>query len=360
MAISKEQAQNLAKVANVNLDNGGVTGKAAAKALDKLTNLTPNIFITDFLDTLNFEENPFDVFIKRDVEYGNGVRYVSTGTIASQQYKIGNYTPDLMGSKVAPDYEDFSTSLIQSTYPLIYNEPQMSFYFKNYENLATFMNQVRATNDLSYKNERLNMFLYIFGNNAVDLPQYIKTELDKTTAKIVNVQDLGTKADMKEVFADIVKLANKMGGKGIQASKDFNIGFAKGSVDAGRKLNKSNPSTDLVLILPVNDMIDLSTETATIYHQSFYQGDNKFYKVIEADIPSGTGFLVDKETIRLQPKLNATTSQQWMDLSVTVTSNIWTFVGIFKYGNGVKFTYSKTKTIAAKQATAKQEDVEQK
>lgn len=356
MSINSQQAENLAKVAGFELGSP----IKIAKAVEKLTNLTPNIFVTDFIETLNFEENPFDVFIKRDAEYGNGVRYVSTGTIESQQWKQGNYTPDLMGSKVAPDYEDFSSSLIQATYPLIFNEPAMTFYFKNYENLATFMNMVRATNELSYKKERQNMFLYIFGNNTVNLPAYIKTELDKTTAKIKNVQALGEKADMKDVFKEIVKLSEKMGGKGFDASNKYNIGFEAASEDAERKENKSIPSQDLVLVISALDMIDLSQEASTIYHQSFYQGDNKFYKVIEANIPSGTAFLVDKEAIRLQPKLRTTTSQQWMDLSVTMTSNIWTFAGVFKYANGVKITYS-IKAAAALKAKAKAvESVESK
>lgn len=333
--ITKEQVQQIGELGGIDLKRANYRTN-----LDKLTNLTPNVFITDFISTLNFDSNPFDVFIKRDALYGNGVRYVSTGVINSQKYEIGKFTPDLMGSKLAPDYEDFSSSLIESTYPLIYNEPQMSYYFKNYENLSQFMNNVRATNNASYRVELQNSFLYFFGNANVDLPQYIKTELDKSMAKILNIEPLGEKGDMKEVFTSIVKLAQKMGGRGYSASKDYNIGFPKGSQDASRKLNKSNPSSDLVLILPVQDMIDLSTETATIYHQSFYQGDNKFFKVIEADIPSGTAWLVDKDTIRFQNKLRAVVSNYWQDLSTTITSHMWTFAGVFKYGNGVKITYS--------------------
>ena len=334
--LNNEQVEALAKVAGV---KNGILGQDLGKAISKLTNLTPNVFFTDILDTLNLEENPFDVFIKNDVMFGNKVRYVSTGIISSQEYKQGNYTPDLMGSKVAPDYEDFSTSFIKSAYPLIYNEPEMTNYFKDYNNLTQFMNQVRAVNNQSYRVELINMFLYLFGNSTVDLPVYMKTELDKTTTKMLNVQDLGSQADMKAVFKEIVKLANKMGGKGIPANKDYNIGFAKGTT-TNSKINRSVPSQDLVLIISRDDLIDLSQEISTIYHQSFYQGENKFYKVIEADIPKGTAWLVDKETIRFNPKLQRTTSEQWMDLSITMTSNIWTFAGVFKYGNGVKITYS--------------------
>lgn len=330
------QVEQLAKVAEIET---GISGQELGRAISKLTNLTPNVFFTDILDTLNVDNNPFDIFIKNDVPYGNGVRFVAAGIISSQQYKFGNWTPDLMGSKVAPDYEDFSTSLIQSTFPLIYNEPQMTNYFKDYNNLTTFMNKVRSTNEISYKVELLNMFLYLFGNSTVDLPAYVKTELDKTTAKMLNVQDLGQQNDMKDVFKEIVKLANKMGGKGVPANKDYNIGFAKG-VTTDSKINRSVPSDDLVLIISRDDLIDLSQEISTVYHQSFYQGENKFYKVIEADIPKGTAWLLDKETVRFNPKLRATTSEQWMDLSVTITGNIWTHAGVFKYGNGVKITYS--------------------
>lgn len=334
--LSNEQVEALSNVADIPV---GISGQDLGKAITKLTNLTPNVFFTDILDTLNLDENPFDIFIKKDVVYGNAVRFVSTGIISSQEHKQGNYTPDLMGSKVAPDYEDYSTSFIKSTYPLIYNEPEMTNYFKDYNNLTEFMNQVRAVNSQSYRVELLNMFLYLFGNTTIDLPAYMKTELDKTTAKMLNIQDLGTQQDMKAVFKEIVKLANKMGGKGIPANKDYNIGFAKGTT-TDSKINRSVPSTDLVLIISRDDLIDLSQEISTIYHQSFYQGENKFYKVIEADIPKGTAWLVDKETIRFNPKLKRTTSEQWMDLSITMTSTIWTFAGVFKYGNGVKITYS--------------------
>ena len=333
--LSNEQVEALAKVAGV---EHGISGQDLGKAITKLTNLTPNVFFTDILDTLNLEDNPFGVFVKNDVMFGNRVRYVSTGIIASQEWAQGKYTPDLMGSKVAPDYEDFSTSLIKSAYPLIYNEPEMTNYFKDYNNLTELMNQIRAVNNQSYKVELINMFLYIFGNTTVDLPAYMKTELDKTTAKMLNVQDLGTQNDMKAVFKEIVKLANKMGGKGVPANKDYNIGFTKGTtIDS--KINRSVPSQDLVLIISRDDLIDLSQEISTIYHQSFYQGDNKFYQVIEADIPKGTAWLLDKETVRFNPKLQRTTSEQWMDLSITITGNIWTHAGVFKYGNGVKITY---------------------
>ena len=327
--LNNGQVEKLTKIAGVDI---GISGQDLGKAVAKLTNLTPNVFFTDILDTLNLEQNPFDVFIKNDVMFGNKVRYVSTGIIASQEWTQGKYTPDLMGSKVAPDYEDYSTSYIKSVYPLIYNEPEMTNYFKDYNNLTQFMNQVRAVNNQSYRVELINMFLYLFGNSTVDLPAYMKTELDKTTAKMLNVQDLGSQADMKAVFKEIVKLANKMGGKGVPANKDYNIGFTKGTTTV--------PSQDLVLIISRDDLIDLSQEISTIYHQSFYQGENKFYKVIEADIPKGTAWLIDKETIRINPKLQRTTSEQWMDLSITITGNIWTYAGVFKYGNGVKITYS--------------------
>lgn len=334
--LNNDQVEALAKVANVEL---GISGQDLGKAVAKLTNLTPNVFFTDIIDTLNLQDNPFGVFIKNDVLYGNRVRFVSTGIISSQEWAQGNYTPDLMGSKVAPDFEDFSTSLLKSAYPLIYNEPEMTNYFKDYNNLTQFMNQVRAVNNQSYKVELINMFLYVFGNSTVDLPAYMKTELDKTTAKMLNVQNLGEQNDMKAVFKEIVKLANKMGGKGVSANKNYNIGFANGTT-TDSKINRSVPSQDLVLVISRDDLIDLSQEISTIYHQSFYQGENKFYQVIEADIPKGTAWLLDKETVRFNPKLQRTTSEQWMDLSITITGNVWTHAGVFKYGNGVKITYT--------------------
>lgn len=175
MAVNQNTAKQIADMAGVST---GITGKKIGKAVEKLTNLTANVFATDIMRTLNFEKNPFDVFVRRDVLYGKGVRYVSTGIIESVEGGQGKYTPDQMGSKPAPDYEDFSYTEIQSTFPLIYNEPEMNYYFKNYENLSEFMNQIRSVNNVSYENERLNSFLYLFGNKNVSLPQRIKDKLD--------------------------------------------------------------------------------------------------------------------------------------------------------------------------------------
>ena len=202
--LSTSQVEQLQEVAEART---GVSGQDLKISLNNLTGLTPNVFFTDILDTLNFGDNPFDVFVKQDVLFGNKTRYVSTGMISSQQYDMGKTTPDLMGSKPAPDYEDFSTSLVKSTYPLIYNEVEMTNYFKNSDNLTQFINQIRAVNNTSYESERLNSFLYLFGNGNVDLPQYIKTELDKTKTKIVNTKNLGQKADYKEVFTSIIEIA---------------------------------------------------------------------------------------------------------------------------------------------------------
>lgn len=334
--LTRKQVEQLQEVADA---PSGVSGRDLKRALDNLTSLTPNVFFTDILDTLNFGDNPFDVFIKQDVLFGNRTRYVSTGMISSQEFKLGNYTPDLMGSKPAPDYEDFSTSLIKSTYPLVYNEVEMTNYFKNSDNLTTFINQIRAVNTTSYESERLNSFLYLFGNTTVDLPLYIKTELDKTKAKILNVQDLGQKADLKEVFTSIVELAQDMGTKGKPATNKYNIGFTKGTT-TGAKYNRSNMNNDLVLIISNSDLLNLSKEAATIYHQEFYQGTNKFFKVIEADIPKGTAYLLDKETLRIYPKINRTIANEWMELSMTITSHVFAYWGIFKFGNGVKLTFT--------------------
>lgn len=337
--LTTNQVEQLQEVAGA---KSGVVGQDLKISLNNLTSLTPNVFFTDILDTLNFGDNPFDVFVKQDVLFGNRTRYVSTGMIASQEYEMGKTTPDLMGSKPAPDYEDFSTSLVKSTYPLIYNEVEMTNYFKNSENLTQFINQIRAVNTTSYESERLNSFLYLFGNTNVDLPQYIKTELDKTKAKITNVVALGQKADYKDVFTSIVEVAQEMGTKGKPATNKYNIGFTNGTT-AGAKFNKSNMNNDLVLIISNSDLLNLSKEAANIYHQEFYQGTNKFFKVIEADIPKGTAYLLDKETLRLYPKINRTIANEWMDLSMTITSHVFAYWGIFKYGNGVKLTFSISK-----------------
>lgn len=334
--LTKKQVEQLQEVADA---PSGVIGRDLKLALDNLTSLTPNVFFTDILDTLNFGDNPFDVFVRQDVLFGNRTRYVSTGMIASQEYKLGNVTPDLMGSKPAPDYEDYSTSLVKSTFPLIYNEVEMTNYFKNSDNLTQFINQIRAVNNTSYESERLNSFLYLFGNTTVDLPPYIKTELDKTKTKIVNTVALGAKNDYKDVFTSIVEIAQDMGTKGKPATNKYNIGFTNGTT-TGAKYNRSNMNNDLVLIISNSDLLNLSKEAANIYHQGFYEGSNKFFKVIEADIPKGTAYLLDKETLRIYPKINRTIANEWMELSITITSHVFAYWGIFKYGNGVKLTFN--------------------
>lgn len=334
--LTKKQVEQLQEVAGA---KSGVTGMDLKLALDNLTSLTPNVFFTDILDTLNFGDNPFDVFVRQDVLFGNKTRYVSTGMISSQEYKLGNVTPDLMGSKPAPDYEDYSTSLVKSTFPLIYNEVEMTNYFKNSDNLTTFINQIRAVNNTSYESERLNSFLYLFGNTTVDLPPYIKTELDKTKTKILNTVALGAKNDYKDVFTSIVEIAQDMGTKGKPATNKYNIGFTNGTI-TGAKYNRSNMNHDLVLIISNSDLLNLSKEAANIYHQGFYEGSNKFFKVIEADIPKGTAYLLDKETLRIYPKISRTIANEWMELSITITSHVFAYWGIFKYGNGVKLTFS--------------------
>ena len=263
--------------------------------------------------------------------------------IQSQEYALGKTTPETMNPKAAPDYEDFSTSLVKSTYPLIYNEVEMTNYFKNSDNLTQFINQIRAVNNTSYESERLNSFLYLFGKDDVDLPQYIKDELKKTRDKIKNTKALGPKTDYKDVFTSIVEIAQDMGTKGKPATNKYNIGSTNGTttVDAGNaKYNKSNMNNDLVLIISNSDLLKLSKEAASIYHQEFYQGTNKFFKVIEADIPAGTAYLLDKETLRVYPKINRTIANEWMDLSMTITSHVFAYWGIFKYGNGIKLTFS--------------------
>ena len=186
--LSTSQVEQLQEVAGAPT---GVSGRDLKLSLQQLTALTPNVFFTDILDTLNFGDNPFDVFVKQDVLYGNRTRYVSTGMISSQQYEMGKTTPDLMKSKAAPDYEDFSTSLVKSTYPLIYNEVEMTNYFKNSDNLTQFINQIRAVNNTSYESERLNSFsitVTVYSNTTssknFDITRYVPGSLSSICSQI--------------------------------------------------------------------------------------------------------------------------------------------------------------------------------
>ena len=108
--LSTSQVEQLQEVAGAPT---GVSGRDLKISLAQLTALTPNVCSTDILDTLNFVDNPFDVFVKQDVLCGNRTRYVSTGMIQSQDYALGKTTPETMNSKPAPDYEAFSTSLVK-------------------------------------------------------------------------------------------------------------------------------------------------------------------------------------------------------------------------------------------------------
>ena len=340
--ITKEQAEQIAEVAGVKLGDN-LTKTIVKNNLSLVQNLTPNIFMTEILDTINMSKNPFDVFNKIDTKYGKGVRYVSTGIIESTQWKIGALLPSLDGSNNTtkvnkiPDYEDFSTSNFESSFGTIWNMIDLLDYFKNAENFATFLNKLKAVHDLSYQNESINSWLYLLGNSNVSLPQYLKTELDKSKSKIVNTIDLGQKDNYKDVFTEIVKTAKDMGCEGKTLTSKYNIGFANGS---GEKLNKSIPSEDLVYICSINDRLKFSQELATIYHQTFYQGENKFFKVIEADIPEGTAYLLDKEALRKHYKVSDFIVDKWIDGSTTANLIVLSYLGVFKYANGVKLTFT--------------------
>ena len=80
--LSTSQVEQLQEVAGAPT---GVSGRDLKISLAQLTALTPNVFFTDILDTLNFGDNPFDVFVKQDVLFGNRTRYVSTGMIQAQE-----------------------------------------------------------------------------------------------------------------------------------------------------------------------------------------------------------------------------------------------------------------------------------
>lgn len=345
--ITKEQAKAIAEVSGVELGEDITVEQAQLNVKAITTNLTANIFMTEFIDTLNLSENPFDIFNKQDAKYGKGVRYVSTGIIKSKQYASGKYTPTEMGCEDVPDFEDYSTSNFKSTFSIKFNELELLDYFKNAENFATFLNKIRATNADSYEVERLDYWLYFFGNTDVELPEYMKTEIDKTKTKIKNTKALGELKSMKDVFTAIVKEAWNMGAKGKSANKNYNIGFTNST---GEKVNKSVPSEDLILVISANDLIDLSKETANIYHQTFYQGENKFRAVIEADIPKGQAWLIDKETFRLHFKTSQTIGMLWLDGSYTIATHIFNYLGCFKWGNGIKLTYTITPPTAVAKA----------
>lgn len=338
--LTPEQVGQIADLMDIPVGND-VSRQASVKALGKITELTPNVFVTDILDTLNTSDNPFNIFIKRDVQYGNQVRYVSTGVIDAQEYKDDLYTPADGTVPFVPDYEDYSTTNLMEMYPMQYNRPRMTDYFKSIENLTTFINKIRGAIDKSRNRDMLNMFLYLFGNTTVNLPQFIKTEVDKTKAKIVNTKEIGTFDSMTKVFKEIIKVATDMGDGAISPKKDYNIGFSNGE-QSGTSLNKSSMKSDLVLIISKNDIIDMSAEVSNIYHQGFYDLEQRFYKVIPCEIPSGTCFIVDKESIRMDIKLDEMTSGDYLNLNNAIVSHFWFFMGIFKYGNGIKLTYTYT------------------
>lgn len=335
--ITKEQAEVLAKAGDVKVR----MGEPAGKNIDKLFNLTPYVFMTSILDTINTTINPFDIFVKQDAYFGNGVRYVGSGLIKAVEY-VGagtGFTPESNPAQTPTSYEDFSSSNFKLQYPLLYTDIELTEYFKNGENLSTFINLVRASISKSLSNDRLKWFLYIFGNSNVDLTPEVKAELDKTKAKIVNTKAIGTFTKMTDVFKEILKVGIEMGTEGKASTNTFNIGFANGT-SSGTKQNKSIMKEDLVLIIPQVDMVELGSEAANIYHQEFYKLSEKFYKVIECDIPSGTCYIVDKEALRIQNKLSKSISNVWVNLDTTIYHHIWFFAGVFKYANGIKLTYT--------------------
>ena len=342
--LTEEQVNQLASAGNIKVR----AGEAAGKNIDRLFNLTPYIFYTSVLDTINTTINPFDIFIKNDVSYGNGVRYTSAGLIKSVPYVGGTtgFTPESNPAQTPTSYEDFSSSNFKEQYPLVYSDAELTEYFKDNTNLTTFINLVRGSLSTSLSNDRLEWFLYIFGNTNTNLSASVKAELDKTKAKIVNTKALGTFTKMTDIYKEILKVGADMGTEGKAATNKYNIGFTNGET-VGTKFNKSIMKQDLVLVISQNDMIDMSSEAANIYHQEFYKLSEKFYKVIECDIPSGTCYIIDKETLRIQNKLDKSISNVWVNLDTTIYHHIWFFTGIFKYGNGIKLTYTlnKSRTI---------------
>ncbi len=240
-----------------------------------------------------------NLFLRDDLIYGKGIKNINLGLIKPIDYT--DTTPARVVQ--SPNYPQASEQILTDEFKvqaqLTVSQVENLKAFSSAEEFSRFVATLKNSGYRSMKNFNQQLVEYIFGWNNADVlsltPGTIE-QLDKIKLKLM--QNKVVDATVNTTL-DLVKLINK-------TSMEMEIIDKNNS--SNKKVAAAVGKSDQILVMSRKDALALKFETSTIYNQEAYKLDG-FYSILYLDIPEGTFFILDKEALRIYPRITDTTSQ---------------------------------------------------
>lgn len=280
-------------------------GKATAPNISNNTilSLSSEYLRKEFINSItdaSLNRVKSNIFLRDDLIYGTGIKNINLGLIKPIDYT--DSTPERVVQ--SPNYPKASEIVLTDEFKvqsqLTVSQVENLKAFSSADEFARFIASLKNSGFRSMKNFNQQLVEYIFGWNNADVmsltPGTIKA-LDKIKTKIT--QNVVTPSDTIATTLDLIKLINK-------TSMEMEIIDVNNS--ANKKVAAAVQKSDQVLVMSRKDALKLKFETSTIYNQEAYRLEG-FYAILYLDIPEGSFFILDKEAIRIYPRIQDTTSQ---------------------------------------------------
>lgn len=305
----------------------------------QISKITYKTIITDLLKKV--QTLGWDNFLVEPTRFGNGYRILTSGLGQVENYSTNPTDRFPQTRRLLKDYEDLITDKAQLRYRETLNEAETAFYFKNLENMNTYLEQLRKRITDSFDMLFKDTMLRLFGNSAwvlrtgTDASNYL-TLVDKVKNQMTNNISINGKtvAEQVKFIINFVKMVTTL------TVDCFNIGDNYTTPNADYNPVFNNVALDdLVLIMSQQDYTEFSTQTqASLYHKELFKLPD--IRIESLPIPSGTYYLIDKNAIQISPNRNLQLAEFYPNtLDTDLIHHMWFYMGVYKRAFGVKINF---------------------
>ncbi len=275
----------------------------------------------EFLNSIRTSTDNIAPFIKGDLVYGKGIRNISRGYISPTDFT--DTDPKRVPNPSVPKlYTEDLTDEFKLVFTNTISEEDYLSSFASAEELSNFIKQLSGRLEQSYKLNLEQSIGFIFDEKVEEglltLTPKQKEELQKIKTKLeVAKENLTVKALDAESIEQAIRL------------KAFELTRFKKTNSGLKTIPASCPINEQILVLS-NTLFE---KIKAARKGQFNPTDlfSEFYKVIVLDSDENTIFLLDKEALRLYPRINKVLTQEYnARMETDYYLHFWLTVGIYQ------------------------------
>lgn len=243
---------------------------------------------------------PLEIFVKDDLIYGKGIRNINRGFITPTDFS--NTNPARVPN---PNVPSLYTQDLTDQLKLVFTNTVAKYShldsFANADELERFIEQLTSRLQASANLNMQQLIGYIFSENIptelLTLTTEQKTQADKIKAKFTYTDKLIVDPNDANAVEYIIR------------KQAYELTRYKVNNSFNKTVPAACPISEQVLVIS-NDLY-LSILQAKKLHFNPTDLFKEFYKVIVLDIPKEKIVFLDKEALRLYPRINEVLTQEY-------------------------------------------------